>query len=113
MSVTMVTMTIVTIIIVTRRGLSMVAVMIAHRMTIIAAIVSHALVALGSSVVLASGDMTARTATGVAACRSTACSQSIAATGIVATAAFCNECQETRTRMQLVRASTCVGSTVR
>jgi hypothetical protein len=110
MSVTMVTMTIVTIIIVTRRGLSMVAVMIAHRMTIIAAIVSHALVALGSSVVLASGDMTARTATGVAACRSTACSQSIAATGIVATAAFCNECQETRTRMQF---RTCAGRAVR
>jgi hypothetical protein len=47
------------------------------------------------------------------ASRSTACSRSIAATGIVATAAFCNECQETRTRLQLVRASTCVGRPVR
>ena len=91
----------------------MVAVMIARRKPIVAAIVSHALVTLWSTIVLASGDMPARTAVGVAACRSTASSRSITATGIVATAAFCNECQETRTRMQLVRASTCVGSTVR
>ena len=60
---------------------------------IVAAIVSHALVTLWSTIVLASGDMPARTAVGVAACRSTASSRSITATGIVATAAFCNECQ--------------------
>jgi len=113
MSVTMVTMTIVTIVIVTGGGSSMVAVVIAHRMTIIAAIVSHTLVALGSPVVWASGDMTAWTAVGMAACRPTACSRSIAAAGIVATAAFCHEYQETRARMQLVRVSTCVGRAVR
>jgi len=111
MPMAVVAMTIVAIVIVARGGSSMVAVMIARRKPIVAAIVSHALVALWSTVVLASGDMTARTAIGVAACRSTACSRSIAAT--VAAAAFCNECHETRTRMQLVRASTCVGRTVR
>jgi hypothetical protein len=48
MPMTVVTMIVVMVVIVTRGGLSMVAVMIAHRMTIIAAIVSHALVALWS-----------------------------------------------------------------
>jgi hypothetical protein len=76
-------------------------------MTIIAAIVNHALVALLSAVVLACGDMPTGTAVGMAS-RST-----IAATGIVATAAFCNECQETRTRLQLVRASTCMSRAIR
>jgi len=89
----MVTMTVVTIVIIARGSSSMVAVMIARRKPIVAAIVSHALVTLWSTIVLASGDMPARTAVGVAACRSTASSRSITATGIVATAAFCNECQ--------------------
>ena len=89
----MVTMTVVTIVIIARGSSSMVAVMIARRKPIVAAIVSHALVTLWSTVVLASGDMPARTAVGVAACLSTASSRSITATGIVATAAFCNECQ--------------------
>jgi hypothetical protein len=112
MSAAMVTMTIVPIVIVARSGSSMVTVMIAHRMPIIAAIVIHALVALLSAVVLACGDMPTGTAVGMAS-RSTACSRSIAATGIVATAAFCNECQETRTRLQLVRASTCMSRAIR
>jgi hypothetical protein len=112
MSVTMVTMTVVTIVIIARGSSSMVAVMIMRRKPIVAAIVSHALVTLWSTVVLASGDMPARTAVGVAAFRSTASSRSMTATGIVA-AAFCNECQETRTRLQLVRGSTCVGRAVR
>ena len=94
----------------------MVAAMIARRKPIVAAIVSLSLVSFGSAVVMARGDMAARTAVGVA----TACSRSTAATGVVASAtgviasasasasasAFCNECQKARTRMELIRSST-------
>jgi hypothetical protein len=117
MPVTMVTMTIVAVIIVAISGSSMVAVMITHRMPIVAAIVSHAWVVFGLAIVLARGDVAARSAVRVTtASSSTACSLSTATTGVVASAtttAFCHECQQTRTRMELVQASTRVRRAIR
>ena len=104
-------MTIVTVVIVARSGSSMVAALIARRMPIVTAIAGHALVTCWSAVVLAIRDVPARTAVGVAAtCRSTACSLTTAATGVIASAtAFDNGCQKTRTRMELIRNSTRKG----
>jgi len=121
MPMTTVVTIIVMIVIVARGGSSMVTVMFAHRMPIIAAIVSHALATCWTAVVLTIGGVPARTAVAVAtACRSTACSLTTAAgavasaTGAGASAAtFCHERQETRTRMELVRASTCMSRAIR
>jgi len=109
MPMTVVAVTIVTVVIVARSG--SVAALIARRMPIVAASVGHALVTCWSAVVLAIRDVPARTAVGVAAtCRSTACSLTTAATGVIASAtAFGNECQKTRTRMELIRNSTRKG----
>jgi hypothetical protein len=110
MSMTVVTMIIVMIVV--WSSSSMVAVMIPRRMLIIAAIVGHAWVTFGFAIVMARGDMAARTAVRVA----TACSLSAAATGVGASAAtgvsasatasvFCNECQKTSTRMELMQST--------
>jgi len=122
MPMTMVVTIIVMMVIVARGGSSMVTVMVAHRMPVIAAIVSHAVATCWGAIVVASGDMSARAAMAVAtAYRSTACSLTTTAAGVVTSAtgvsapaaAFCHERQETRTRMELVRAGTCVSRAIR
>jgi len=67
MPMTTVVTIIAMVVIVARGGSSMVAVVIAHRMPIIAAIVGHALVTCWAAVVLASGNVGSRTAVGMAA----------------------------------------------
>ena len=92
---TVVAMTIVMVVIVARSGSPTVAIMIARRMSILAAIVGHALVTCWATVVLASGNVGSRTAVGMAA----TCS------GRTATAAIRMSARATCT------ATTCVATT--